>query len=378
MFIVPVISLAMVIELFRSGSGRQWLAWLGVNVLVVGAAALLFFASARAQLAMAGPQMQKIWEPGFPPLHSAKQMALFLLDSHTGEAFAYPAGGARGASSLTTLFWLVGLGILIHRRRWWLLALFALPIVLNFTAAALHAYPYGVHPRFMLFMAPIFCLLAGLGGAATLSLIARSPIFRRPAGANQLKPGLRTAAVPAVVALAVLASIGGIASVRDFLKPYKETCWQRNRDFARWFWTDKSLGAELVCVSSDLKQPVSAAPGGDDLASVYFCNQRIYSRRLAQHQPPQLQQLSVEHPLRCARFRPSTVTDQDEARFQDWLRSMEAKYRLVGREKYPLTFFVQERTLKCVDQVEMYEFVPMEQPGTTQAASRSEEVQITR
>ena len=118
------------------------------------------------------------------------------------------------------------------------------------------------------------------------------------------------------MALVLLAAIGSIASVRDFLKPYKETCWQRNRDFARWFWADKALGAELVCVSTDCKQPVSSAPGGDDLASVYFCNQRIYSRRHAQCLPPQFEQVSQDRPLRCARFRPAAATEQDEARFQ--------------------------------------------------------------
>ena len=53
MFVVPAISLAMLIELFRSGTRRQWLAWLGVNVAVAGGLALLFFASARAQIAAA-------------------------------------------------------------------------------------------------------------------------------------------------------------------------------------------------------------------------------------------------------------------------------------------------------------------------------------
>ena len=97
--------------------------------------------------------------------------------------------------------------------------------------------------------------------------------------------------------------------MRDFLKPYKETCWQRNRDFARWFWADKALDAELVCVSSDCGLPVSSAPGGDDLASVYFCNQRIYSSRLAHRLPPKLDQVAQDHPLRYARFRPSTATE---------------------------------------------------------------------
>ncbi len=357
MFVVPAVSLAMLIELFHSGTRRRWLAWLGINVATAGAVALLFFASARAQIAAAGPDMQSGWEQAFPPLHSARQMALFVLESHTGEALAFPAGGAQGASSLTTLCCLTALVLLIRGRQFWLATLFTLPLVLNFIAAALHAYPYMGHSRVMLYMAPILCLLTGLGGAAILAMMNNR---RRPGvpGARGV-PGA-PAGVPAVVALALLAVIGCVASVRDFLKPYKETCWQRNRDFARWFWTDKAQGAELLCVSTDCRQPASSVPGDDELASVYFCNQRIYSRRHAHCLPPQLGRISKDHPLRCARFRPNIATAQDEARFQEWLRSMEAKYRLVAREKYPLTFFVHEKELQYVDQVELYEFVPVE------------------
>ncbi len=311
-----------------------------------GGVALLFFACAYAQFELAGPNMQTNWQQSFPPLHSAKQMAIFLLESHTGEAFSYPAGGAHGASSLTTLCWLTSLVLLVRGRRFWLATLFTVPLLLNFTAAALHMYPYAGHTRIMLYMAPIFCLLTGFGAAAILSVMKNR---RWSVGA------------PTVVVLGLLTAVGSITSVRDFLKPYKETCWQRNRDFARWFWTDKALDAELVCVSTDCKQPVSSVPGGDDLASVYFCNQRIYSNRHARRLPPQLERISKDRPLRCTRFRPAATTEQDEARFEEWLRTMEAKYRLVAREKYPLTFFVRERELQYIDQVELYEFVPIEE-----------------
>ena len=126
--------------------------------------------------------------------------------------------------------------VLIRGRRFWLATLFTVPLTLNFIAAALHVYPYIGHPRVVLYMGPIVCLMFGLGGAAILSL---------------LKNRRWSAPRPAVAALVILAAMGSIASVRDFLKPYKETCWQRNRDFARWFWTDKALDAELVCLSTD-------------------------------------------------------------------------------------------------------------------------------
>src|SRR5271157_4650189 len=126
-------------------------------------------------------------------------MALFLLESHTGEAFSYPAGGARGASSLTTLCWLTSLVLLVRGRRFWLATLFTVPLLLNFVAAALHGYPYGGHSRVMLYMAPIFCLLTGIGAAAILSVMKNR---RWSVGA------------PAVVALVLLAAVGSITSVR--------------------------------------------------------------------------------------------------------------------------------------------------------------------
>jgi 4-amino-4-deoxy-L-arabinose transferase-like glycosyltransferase len=346
MFVVPAVSLAMLIELFRGGTRRQWLAWLGANLAAAGGAALLFFASTRGQIDAAGPQMRTMWEQAFPPLHSAKQMAFFLLESHTSDAVSYPAGGTRGGSSLTTICCLWAVVVLLRGRRFWLATLFLAPLALNFTAAALHGYPYAGHSRFMLYMAPIICLLTGLGSAALLSA---------------MKNRRWSSVAPVVAALVFLAAVGSIASVRDLLKPYKETCWQRNRDFARWFWTDKALDAELVCVSTDYHVPAAAALDGDALASVYFCNQQIYSRRHARHLPPQIERVSENRPLRCARFRPATATAQDEATFLEWLHSMEAKYRLVAREKYPLAFFVHEHELQYVDQVELYEFVPVEE-----------------
>ena len=60
----------------------------------------------------------------------------------------------------------------------------------------------------------------------------------------------------------------------------------RKRDFARWFWFDKAQDAELVCLWTDLHERFYAPPEGDDTGFVYYCNQRIYSPRLAKGEPP--------------------------------------------------------------------------------------------
>jgi hypothetical protein len=155
-------------------------------------------------------------------------------------------------------------------------------------------------------------------------------------------------------------------AVRDFFKPYKEPCWGRNRDFARWFWCDKAQDAELACYANDMHGKKASG----DLASIYYCNQRIYSARLAKQEPVQLDRVSKNHPLRVARFHVSSETEADTAEFRRWLESQETKYRLVGREDFPMTFWIQ-RELRCVEQVELYEFVPAEQRVASKAARPS-------
>ena len=240
--------------------------------------------------------------------------------------------------------------ILLLRSRWFfLVALCVLPLALNFAAAVRHNYPYGNHARFFLYMGSLICVLVGLGGAAILAWI-HGP--RRPAS------------TPVVAALWFLVAIAVGISVRDFWKPYKDPCFQRDRDFARWFWAEKSRDGELVCLKHDFGGKCFYKPAqGDDLASIFYCNQRIYWPRLARGEKPQWEKISKTWPLRCVRFRPKLTTRQDERDFQAWLKAtMSArKLELVGREKHPISFRVGDE-LVCVDEVQVYEFVPRESP----------------
>ncbi len=339
-FVAGGIAATMATVLWRRGSLRDWLLW-GTTCAAIGVGfAAVYLGSAQAQMAKSGEVQQNAFAAAFPPLDSVKKFALFAVASNTSESMAYPIGGDHGASVLTTLSCLTALVILLRGRRFSLALLCAAPLALNFLAAVLHRYPYGNHARFALFMAPIFCLLTGLGTAAFLSL---------------LKNRGWSAAGPVKAAIAVLVLIAVVTTVRDFLKPYKEPCWGRNRDFARWFWCDKAQDAELACYVNDMH----GKKVDSDLASIYYCNQRIYSARLAKRKPLQLDQVSKNHPLRVVRFHASTDSEADEAEFGHWLKSQEAKYGFVRRENFPMTFWVK-RKLICVDQVELYEFVPVE------------------
>ena len=132
----------------------------------------------------------------------------------------------------------------------------------------------------------------------------------------------RPASTPWLATLWLLAAIAVGISVRDFLKPYKDPCFQRDRDFARWFWTEKSRDGELVCLKHDFGGRCFYHPAeGDDLASIFYCNQRIYWPRLARGEKPQWDNISKTWPLRCVRFRPSITTRQDEEEFSSLAES---------------------------------------------------------
>ena len=316
MFVAGGIALTMAAVLWRRGALGDWLRW----VVTCAAIAAGFAACTSSPFEIRWPsrtRQQTAFAEAFPPLDSAWKFARFLVESNTSESMAYPVGLDHGGSVLTTLLCLAGVVSLLRARRFSLVLLCAAPLALSFLAALLHRYPYGNHSRFALFMAPIFCLLTGLGAAAFL---ARLKDRRRGTGA----PGHRgtgapghpvpwvtlghpgspwvtlghpgspwvtlghsgSAAGPVKAVLAVFVFIAVVAVVRDFLKPYKEPCWERNRDFARWFWTDKATGAELACYVQDMHG--SKVTTGT-LATIYYCNQRIYSTRLAKQEPLRLE-----------------------------------------------------------------------------------------
>jgi 4-amino-4-deoxy-L-arabinose transferase-like glycosyltransferase len=347
-FIAGGISLTMAVVLGRRGTAADWVRWGLINAAICVGLAGVWAASAAGQMSASGGPQREAFAKAFPPLGSPGKLAAFLVTSNTSSMMSYPVGGDHGASLLTTVCCIVALVHMLRRRRFVLAVLCTVPLGLHFAAAAVHAYPYGNHARFGMYFAPIFCLLTGLGAAGILAA-ARS---------------WRRVAAPVIGAAAALAVIAVAISVRDFIKPYKETCWMRNRDLARWFWTDKAVNAELVCLHTDFHERC-CGPIGDDLASIFYCNQRIYSPRHARGEQPQLDLVSKNHPLRCVRFHPAGNRDADEAAFRDWLTKMQRSFQLVAQEAYPMTFLRRERELLYVDQVEVYEFVPKDETRVT-------------
>lgn len=351
-FLCGGVCVAMATVLLRQGSWKDWLRLAISGLALCASFAVLFSVSGRGQMSDSGEILRGVLADGFPSSYSPFRLLTFLL-LNTNRSMCYPIGGNEWApNGINSLLCLTGLVLLVRARRLSLVVLCLTPLALNFIAAVLKCYPYCDPWRLAIYMAPIFCLLVGLGLTQFLATLRR--LGAEVQSAFQV---LR----PLATILVLFASIAVGASVRDFLHPCKEACWMRNRDFARWFWVDKAEGAELVCLLNDLHERFYAIPHdttpAEALSSVYYCNQRIYSPRLARREPVELDRVSASHPLRCVRFRPTYSTSDDEAAFNAWLKTMESRYRLVGKERYPLTFWINDK-LKNIDYVELYEFVP--------------------
>ncbi|HVX64473.1 MAG TPA: hypothetical protein VHC19_27870 [Pirellulales bacterium] len=343
LFVAGGLSLFIAYELWRSGDRRGWMAWAAYNLVLLSSFGLLFHLAARNQTAAELGYMQNYWKDNLPSL-SPLRFAGWLIVTHASELMSFPVGGERGASTLTFLVWVSGLVALYRGRRWSLLLICLAPAALNIVAAAMGRYPYGGHVKFAQYLAPGICMVVGAGAAALLER-------------HELRTGRGRKAL--AIALGVLCLVPLGTMTRDFLNPYKSKTDARYRDFARWFWFNMEFEGEVACLKTDLNQ--NFAPGTfHDLgwSAMYLCNQKIYSPRHARHEPLHLDKVSQQHPLRCVQFK-AQVYKYDQAAFERWLNSMQQRYDLVARDSYPFPCFDQRgRNLLCLDQVDVFKFVP--------------------
>src|SRR5262249_25201723 len=149
----------------------------------------------------------------------------------TSHTFAYPAGGANGASTLTTVLVATAVAAYLRRGSKTVLALLLAPFALGLIAAYLGRYPYGGGAPTVQYVAPAIILMAGLGGAALLARLKR--------------PGWREHSPQWVLLGMVVVGLGMMAW--DVTHPYKLPFFRGSRDLARRFWAEESAGAELLC-----------------------------------------------------------------------------------------------------------------------------------
>ena len=184
------------------------------------------------------------------------------------------------------------------------------------TAAALRRYPYGMSVRVAQFLVPSTLLFAAAGLGGFVCRARRFPLGHW--------------AIPALTVVLAAMGLGRLA--HDLVTPYR-TPWDRSaRDFARWFWDELSVDAELVCVRTDLGISFRPEAWAYDAADQYLCLQRIYSRRHQQRRPPNWDKISAERPLRCVLLNrmPAEVPA-----FLDWIETQRDRYRLRDVRTYP-------------------------------------------
>jgi hypothetical protein len=335
----------------------RWLAWVCYNVATLGGFAGVYALSVGPQSAAELAWMRNYWKAIFPPLGSVLGMVRWFVEVHTSELLQYPVGGARGASTLTTICVIAAVVVLWRRRERWLLTLCLAPLLPNLLAAFAWRYPYGGSVRFVLYMAPAFCLLAGLGAA---TLIVR----RNERGEIKGRP-----AVLVVAGLLVVVAVGSIA--RDFASPYRSRDVLGQRDFARWFWFNKEYNGEVACWEIDLAEGAGSPVVGWPEAAVYLCNRRIYSPRHARAEEVHWDRVSAEHPLRVVRYGASNC-ENDDAAFASWLAGIRSRYDLVDCQRHAFPWRYKDRTLLYYEYLDLYEFVPKGQPPDGDWCSRPE------
>ncbi|MBM4245292.1 MAG: hypothetical protein FJ148_16010 [Deltaproteobacteria bacterium] len=209
--------LALAPRLVRRGPSGSWRASAALcGALLVGFA-VSYGIVGRLQRAAANQgvgYLETFWAEAFPPTRPLAFLG-WLVQTHTGLAFAYPNGGRNGGSTATTILFCVGAWVLARRRDAVpeersicrsILLLLMMPLVVGVVAAALRLYPYGGHLRLTLYLAPSVCLLAGIGLERALRALPRE--------------SWRAVAPRVALVALLLAGIGDV--VADVARPYRD------------------------------------------------------------------------------------------------------------------------------------------------------------
>ncbi|MHB1558279.1 MAG: ArnT family glycosyltransferase [Isosphaeraceae bacterium] len=276
---------------------------------------VVYIGFTRHQAAATLSVMQEQWQSGFPPFDSPTALAGWLVRVHTGDLFAYPCGGERGGSVLTTALVVLGALALWRTRRRVALLACAAPYVLALAAAAIRRYPFGgvtdgSPARVVQYLVPAICLLAGAGGSVVLDLVRGARRRRRIGQAG----------------LVALAAIGVAPLFAEARHPYRSYQAQRAREFARRFWPEVSRGGVTpVCLRWDL-----GLPGWDSVnlnVAVYLCNQAIYAPHRHRRSEATDGKRSVNPPDHLMRYILS-LCDPSDPRVASWLDEMGRSRRL--------------------------------------------------
>ncbi len=339
-FVLGGISLAMLGRFRKFREPRVVAAYLAFNAAIVAGGVATLALQCGTDSAELKAYMDHYWSAMFPPLDDPARLVLWLIRAHTGYLFAYPVGGANGASVLTCSLAVVGLVDFCRRGRGSIAVACVAPLGLALVASFARVYPYGESERLMQFEGPMICLLAGYGLAWSIGRVRRPGFYRKAA----------------LGCLVGFGSIGIIAIGSDLVQPGKTPSDLRAREFARWFWTEAGRDAELACARVDLGLDFEGGPTHDGRSADYLTNQKIYSSRQRDGRPLDWAKVSPSHPLRCVLYDGVPV---DSTLFERWMGRMARHYRLTRVETYRVNSGVAPKTVSSEDHFAVLEFVPI-------------------
>ncbi|WP_165244751.1 hypothetical protein [Paludisphaera soli] len=329
--------LALAWPVWKTGRWADRTAFVCCGVMTGGLFLALHVGFGSIQGAAAMDGLRRYWAAGFPPLDAPTNLPGWLLSALTGSVFAYPGGGARGASAATFLTCLAGAAALRRRGRAAVAAALAAPIGLNLIAAALHRYPFGPEARLAQYAAPAICLLAGAGFGSILDAV------RRP----RLRTGLTYAGVSALLACAAAPQI---ASWRH---PYRMPHDREAREFARTFWTE--VGRDAVAACAHLDYNLDRPGSWQGRRAWYLCNQAAHSPQRREAGGPRFEEVSEARPLRCVVF----DEDPSTPHVASWLARMRSEYNLRSIRPVPTRSTFGDDSRPVVETYWIYEFTPL-------------------
>jgi hypothetical protein len=348
-FVAFGVGLGLVVPVWKAPQWPCRLALCSFGMLCIAVFGVQYITIGQTQSAGAMPGLRDYWTTSFPPLAEPWRLPGWLLWAHTGSAFAYPCGGARGASTATFVAFAAGAVVLARRGKGVIVACLIAPFVLALLGAVLGRYPYGSEARLMQFAAPGICLLAAQGAAAAVESIVSVRIRR---GAIW-------------VALSGLVACGIGPQIVSFMHPYRMLYDQQEREFARSFWPREARGAELAC--ADLDFGLDQAGSWQGRRAWYLCNQMIYSPARRVGRSSSGRAISTAHPLRCVVFEDSAASPA----VQNWLTRMERSLTLRDTKTIALEVTVGEG-IPATEHWTVFEFVPRPGHASDEIARRND------
>ena len=342
-FVLGGISLAILGRFRTARQPRVIAAYLAFNAAIVIGIGTTLALMGGGGSADVKAYMDHYWSTMFPPLDDPLRLVGWLIKANTGHIFAYPAGGANGASFVTCGLAVTGCVDFWRRGRATVAVACAAPLGLALAASFVHVYPYGESERLMQFAGPMVCLLAGYRAAWSLGRF-------RPSGSHRKAVG---------VSLAALAALGVGTIVGDLVHPFKTPTDERTREFARWFWTETGRDAELACLRVDLGLDFEGGPFHDGRSADYLTYQAIFSDRHRRGRPLDWSKVSLNHPLRCVIY---DGVPTDSTLFEAWMGRMARHYRLTDVATYRVNSGDAPKSVSYEDHYAVLDFVPIGDP----------------